>query len=550
MGSGRFEPRDAGISPGLSAAGPGGESSRAQGIDPANRNSRRSQPTLKSAAEVEPRHLISGEIAGRIEAKVFGPPSPQHFDSLRLDDRQPTGDLFVAIRGTRYDSHRSIPNLLGSGIRGVVAETPPPPEFPLPWFQVDDTRRAHALLEQARWGDPALQLTNFGITGTNGKSSTVRILASILEAAGHKTSWMTTVEQSLAGTSVVSKMTTPDPPELAAAMSRAIAGGTHSLALEVSSHAIVQGRISGIPLAGAAIVNLSRDHLDYHGTREAYREAKLKIVEGLKEEAPVLLPATAEFRGPLPHHRGRVLRHSLVPEALNGEPGGTVRSARFDVEGIEAVLEVLGETIEVRSSLRGRHNLENLLVASTLARAVGIPSADIAQGIEAAPAVRGRLESVPGTEGRVLVDYAHTPDALSSVLEAMREVTSGRLLVVFGCGGDRDRGKRPEMGAAAAQFCDRLYVTSDNPRSEDPAAIIDEVRGGIPQESSTVLEIDRRRAIETALSELGADDVLVIAGKGHETDQLIGSTLYPFDDRQVVLDWLKERGSSSLGSLG
>jgi len=513
-------------------------------------NPRPSQSILKPAAVVAPRHLISGEIADRIQAKVFGPPSPQHFDSLRLDDRQPSGDLFVAIRGTRYDSHRSIPSLLGTGIRGVVAETPPPPEFPLPWFQVEDTRRAHALLEQARWGDPALQLTSFGITGTNGKSSTVRILASILEAAGHQTSWMTTVEQSLAGTSVVSKMTTPDPCELAAAMSRAIAGGTHSLALEVSSHAIVQGRISGIPLAGAAIVNLSRDHLDYHGTRDAYREAKLKIVECLREEAPVLLPATAEFRGPLPPHRGRLLRHSLTPEELNGEPGGTVRSARFDAEGIEAAFEILGETIELRSSLKGRHNLENILVASTLARAVGVPLADIARGVEKAPPVKGRLESVPGTNGQVLVDYAHTPDALLSVLAAMREVASGRLLVVFGCGGDRDRGKRPEMGAAAAQFCDRLYVTSDNPRSEDPAAIIDEIRGGIPKETPTVLEIDRRRAIEGALSELGHDDVLVIAGKGHETDQLIGSTLYPFDDRKIVLDWLKKRGSSSLESLG
>ncbi len=490
--------------------------------------------------EALPRPLDGVEIVARTGARQHGPSPVAAFRTLRTDDRANRGDLFVAIRGVHYDSHRSISELPRSGVLGVVAESAPPAGYPLPWFEVDDTRRALGRLEHARWGDPAQRLRVFGITGTNGKSSTVRILASIFEAAESSCGFMTTVSRSLAGTEEPSAMTTPGASDLAEMLARCVAYGSRSVVLEVSSHALDQHRVEGIPFAGAAITQLSRDHLDYHGDLRAYRDAKLRITEHLADGAPIVLPTDETFRSDLPDLPGVLLRHSMNAELLAGERGGTVRGSELDGEGISAELELLGERLLIRSTLRGRHNLENILTASTLARAVGISMEVIASGIERTPAVPGRLEEVKGKvgRGRVFIDYAHTPDALSAVLESLRAWRPRRLLVVFGCGGDRDRGKRPEMGAAAERLADRVFVTSDNPRGEDPGAIIDDVLRGIEDRGRVVVEPDRRSAIAAAVADLGGEDLLVVAGKGHEREQWIGGTNIPFDDRQVVAELL------------
>jgi len=493
-----------------------------------------------------PRALPVDEIIERTGALRSGPLPVAPFRSLRTDDRARTGDLFVAIRGTAYDAHRAIPRLPGSGILGVIAESAAPPEYPLPWFRVDDSRRALARLEQARWGDPAARLRVFGVTGTNGKSTTVRLLAAVLAAAGEECGWITTVSRSIAGREEPGGMTTPGAGELAEALARQAGRGGSAFSLEVSSHALDQHRVEGIPFAGGAIVNLSRDHLDYHGDLRSYRDAKLRLAAHLSPGAPFVIPATSEFRGELPAPwreglRGPLLRHALAPSQLEGDAGGTVREASLDATGIVAELEILGERLRVRSTLRGRHNLENILVAATLARAAGIPAAAVAEGIARSPTVRGRLEEVPGARGRVFIDYAHTPDALAAVLGALREWGPRRLLVVFGCGGDRDRGKRPLMGAIAERHADRVYVTSDNPRSEEPGSIIAEVLAGIAEPERVVVEPDRRAAIEKAVMELEEGELLVVAGKGHETEQVVAGARFPFDDRAVVAELLASR---------
>jgi len=490
-----------------------------------------------------PRPLAVDEILARTGAARSGPLPVAPFRSLRTDDRARTGDLFVAVRGTVYDAHRSIPRLPGSGVLGVVAETAPPAGFPLPWFRVDDSRRALARLEHGRWGDPGARLRVLGVTGTNGKSTTVRLLAEVLAAAGEECGWITTVSRSIAGKEEPSSMTTPGPGELAEALARQAGQGGSAFSLEVSSHALDQHRVEGIPFAGGAIINLSRDHLDYHGDLVAYRDAKLRLAAHLVSGAPFVIPASPEFQGDLPAGwreglRGPLLGHSLDPARLGLEPGGTVREATLDAAGIAAELEILGERLQVRSPLRGRHNLENILVAATLARAAGIPAAAVAAGIARAPAVRGRLEEVPGARGRIFIDYAHTPDALDAVLGALREWRPRRLLVVFGCGGDRDRGKRPLMGAVAERHADRVFVTSDNPRSEEPGAIIAEVLAGTTDPARIVVEPDRRSAIARAVAELREDELLVIAGKGHETEQVVAGARLPFDDRSVVAELL------------
>ncbi len=493
--------------------------------------------------ERSPRALSVSEIATILNVAE---PTPEgegaasfEVESICLDDRSFDGELFVAIRGTHYDTHRSLSRLAGTAVRAVVAESAPPPGCDLPWFQVADSRCALGLLEQARWGNPGGALETFGITGTNGKSSTVRILSSILTAAGRSCGWWTTVDHSLCQAAEPCSMTTPGPGELAAAMARCRSNGGNSMVLEVSSHALDQARVAGIPFAGVALTQLSRDHLDYHGNLRAYRDAKLRLAAHRQPGAPCVLPVTEEFRVDLEGLDAPLFRHSLDPKALRDEPGGTVLSSTFDSAGIRAQLSLLGETVAIESTLYGPHNLENLLVAATLARAAGVPLGAIVEGIAKARSVAGRLEEIEGGSGRIFVDYAHTPDALDAVLKSVRQWAKGRLIVVFGCGGDRDRGKRPEMGAAAARHAQRVIVTSDNPRSEAPETIIGDILEGIADPGTGVtVQPDRRAAIAEALAELTPKDVLIVAGKGHESEQIIGDVRLPFDDRSVIASLL------------
>ncbi|MFQ5654103.1 MAG: UDP-N-acetylmuramoyl-L-alanyl-D-glutamate--2,6-diaminopimelate ligase [Planctomycetota bacterium] len=483
--------------------------------------------------------LDHAQVMERTAARFFGEPPGRPYRALRSDDRSRYGDLFVAIRGNVYDSHRSIPLLPGRGIRGVVGEDPPAAGFPLPYYQVSSSRRALGRLAQAFSGDPAAALRVLGVTGTNGKSTTVRLLATILEAAGRFSGWMGTVTCHIAGEEHPSSLTTPGPVELARGMSEHLAAGGTDMVLEVSSHALDQERIAGIPLAGALLTNISRDHHDYHGSPLAYRRAKLRLFEHLTPGGPAALPELDST--------------ALVELALRGSrritfglsPGADARPLRYSLSplGLAGTLEICGARVEVQSSLAGRHNLLNILGATALAAGLGIPATAIAGGIFRTTPVPGRMEEIPGREGRVFVDYAHTPDALRAVLDSVRELTRGRVLVVFGCGGERDRGKRPQMGRVVEERSDRAYVTSDNPRGEDPGRIIDEILQGVDQPSRMVAEPDRRAAIGLALADLGREDTLVVAGRGHETCQQILGRALPFDDRRVVAELMRGGGA-------
>ncbi len=475
--------------------------------------------------------LDHGEVARRIGARFYGPPPQRPLRGIRGSDREEAGDLFVAVRGAAYDSHAAIPSLPARGVRAVVAEMPPPDGYPLPYYQVENSRRALAILEHAAAGDPALGLRVFGVTGTNGKSTTVRLLAAILEAAGGRVGWMSTVTQRLGAGEAPQALTTPEPRELAQGMAALVRSGGTDVVLEVSSHALAQERVSGLEFSGAILTNLGRDHLDYHGTTEEYLRAKLTLFARVKPGAPAVFPlagpvapSAPELAGTRPLRFGRDAAADAYPHAVVFEPDGTRGS-----------LVLAGERVPFRSPLVGRHNLENILAAALLARAAGVAALAIAEGIRAAPPVRGRLEPVPGGRGRIFVDYAHTPDALEAVLRASRELTSaGRLHVLFGCGGDRDRGKRPEMGAVAERLADRVWVTCDNPRSEEPRSIVEQILAGMAEPRRARVELDRRAAIAGALSALEPGDTLVVAGKGHEREQQIGRERFPFDDRSVI----------------
>ncbi|MCI0651001.1 MAG: UDP-N-acetylmuramoyl-L-alanyl-D-glutamate--2,6-diaminopimelate ligase [Planctomycetes bacterium] len=467
----------------------------------------------------------------RLSPDFFGTAPLLPYSRVTADDRELSGDLFVAIRGARFDGHAALPRLPGSAIRGVIGEAAPLADYPLPYYRVSDSRRALALLAQGFAGDPARALRIAGVTGTNGKSTTVRLLAAILEAAGRRTGWMSTVTCRLGGDESTQNLTTLEPRELAAGMRKLLRAGGQDLVLEVSSHALVQERVAGIEFAGAVLTNLSRDHLDYHGTMEEYLRAKLRLFARSAPQAPVVFAARGPVAASCDEARGR---RALSFGASAPADAFPVEMA-FEATGLRGSISVLGERIAIESPLVGRHNLENILAAALLARALGADPGAIARGIASAPPVRGRLELVPGNRGRIYIDYAHTPDALAAVLAAARELTRGRLRVVFGCGGDRDRGKRPQMAAVAARLADVIYVTSDNPRSEPPGAIIDDILAGFPASTAVVVEENRRAAIARAVRDTAPADVLIVAGKGHEQEQIIGQARRPFDDREAVL---------------
>lgn len=471
---------------------------------------------------------------------------PQSIASLSSDDRQLPSDLFVAIRGNEFDATRSIPEAIKRGAGGIVAEQAPP-EFhdaEVPWWNVPDARLALAHLEQVGAGSPGQHLRVFGITGTNGKSTTVQYLSSILQHAGRSVGWMTTVENCIASKSESSRVTTESPSVVADALARHREAQGTDVVLEISSHAIDQHRVAGVPLVAAAITSLGRDHLDYHETIESYHQTKLKLRDLCRDGAAFLRPVA----GSGSNETARFLVEGWAnSDGETREVSACVKEASF--LGSVAQIQSLTFECEIRVPQPGVHNVSNALCAVALADSCAIDQQAIIAGIEECSGVAGRLEPVSGARGSVYIDFAHTPDAMESVLQAIRPLVRGRLLVLFGCGGDRDPGKRALMGAAVAGIADGLFVTSDNPRSEDPQQIIEQILQGIPEQKrqrNTEVEVDRRQAISMALSALGADDVLIIGGKGHEGTQEISGEKIPFRDREVVLELLSDhtRGES------
>lgn len=432
-----------------------------------------------------------------------------------------TGALFCCVPGATVDGHDLAGEAALSGAVALLVERPL--AIDLPQLVTPSVRDALGPVASAFWGHPSEALTIVGVTGTSGKTTTTHLLGAIFDAHG----WPVAVLGTLSG-----PRTTPEAPELQARLAAERDAGRRAIAMEVSSHALAMGRVRATRFAVAVFTNLSHDHLDFHHDLGEYFEAKAALFTPEYSDSAVV--NVDDPRG------AELLRRAMVPT----EGYSLADVEELVVGATRSSFRWRGEPIEI--ALGGRFNVSNALAASAAAARLGIPPATIAAGLRAAPSVPGRFEPVDeGQPFAVLVDYAHKPGALAGALEAAREAAAGaRVLLVVGAGGDRDRTKRPEMGEVAARLADHVYLTSDNPRGEDPQAIIEDIRAGMPSSAAVTVEPDRATAISLALAEAGTGDVVVIAGKGHEAVQLVGDRSVPFDDRAVARDALRAlRGS-------
>ena len=479
--------------------------------------------------------------AGLLTDVVRGPDAPDTFDlpALADDSRAVTpGGAFIALRGVAADGHSFIDNAIQNGARLVVCEAVPAEaqtRFPDTVFvRVSDSRTACAEAAAAYYGDPAEDLRLVGVTGTNGKTTVAVLVQHLLSATGTTTGLLSTIEVRLGDATTKTDRTTPGPLALHRLLRRMVEGGCTACAMEVSSHALDQQRVHGLDFEAAVFTNLTTDHLNYHGSREAYRRAKKRLFDGLPAAATALYNAD----DPAGAHMVADTAATPVSYAVEHEADitATIRERRLD--GLRLTLD--GH--ECRSQLAGDFNAYNLAAAYGVGRALGHRAEAVIEGLAAAPPVPGRLERVPLDDGpTVLVDYAHTPDALENVLRTVRDTmpAAATLWCVFGCGGDRDAGKRPEMGRIAERLADRVIVTSDNPRTEAPEAILDDIRAGLEHPDRARWEVDREAAIRRAGEEAAPTDVVVIAGKGHETTQTIGTETRPFDDRTIARKYFR-----------
>ncbi len=476
-------------------------------------------------------------------------PAPRVFIRGVADDSRdacPYG-LFVAVAGNEADGHDYIDHALARGVSAVAVERPVGPSHGAPIVRVPDTRIAAAKLASVFYGVQELQrseaLRVVAVTGTNGKSTFCYLTRSIAQAAACPCALLGTIEYDLLSRRIPARVTTPGPVALARLASEAASAGAEMIVLEASSHALHQHRTDGLTPNVAVFTNLSGDHQDYHGSLEDYLAAKKLLFDRLGADATAVLnlddPASEAVAADCSARR--------LTYGLNQLADVHAKISEMTAAGSRFELVTPSGTAEVSSSLVGRHNVVNSLAAASTGLAMGFDLDVIARGLGELGIVAGRLERVVSADAdgapTVLVDYAHTDDALQNVVSALAPLKQGRLVVVFGCGGDRDRSKRPRMARAAAAHADRVVVTSDNPRTESPESIIEEILAGFePKDMSKVtIEPDRQRAIERAIRRAEPDDIVLIAGKGHETYQILGKRRVPFDDRQVALACLQKR---------
>jgi UDP-N-acetylmuramoyl-L-alanyl-D-glutamate--2,6-diaminopimelate ligase len=456
------------------------------------------------------------------------------------------GSLFCCIRGRQVDGHDHAPQAVAAGAVALVSEHRL--RLGVPNVVVRSTADVAGSLAASLHGHPSRAMRLLGVTGTNGKTTTTYLLESILAATADRVGVIGTVETRWAGHTEASSLTTPDACELQALLARMRDDGVAGVAMEVSSHALHQGRVVGCEFAAACFTNLSQDHLDYHGTMDEYAAAKRSLFT--PRYTNVAVTNVGDEVGRAIATDARALGLDVWTYARDGDADVIATDASFDLRSLRCTLTGtrVAEPCPIDVPLVGTFNLENVLAAATTALAVGIPVPVVARALGSVRSVPGRLEPVPNERGlHVFVDYAHTPEALTRVLAALRAVasSSARLVVVYGAGGDRDRHKRPLMGIAVADGADIAVLTSDNPRSEDPAAIAADVLRGVPGERAPLVELDRRAAIALALREANTGDVVVIAGKGHEQGQKIGDVVIPFDDVTVARESLATMGGDS-----
>jgi UDP-N-acetylmuramoyl-L-alanyl-D-glutamate--2,6-diaminopimelate ligase len=490
---------------------------------------------------------VSALLDALADKRLIGDP-PARVTGLADDSRrvQP-GDCFVAVPGFKVDARRFVTEAVGRGATLIVTEGEAVAGVPVAQVLVPSARAALARLADAYYDHPSRHLTVVGITGTNGKTTTSYLVDALLQARGLRTGVIGTIQYVLGDERRPASQTTPDALALQSMLASMRARGVGGVAMEVSSHALALSRVEHMTFDVAVFTNLTQDHLDFHGTLAEYRRAKRRLFELL--EASPKPRRTAVVNGDDPSGAEMVRGLSVPVLSFGLSPANSVRALEHasTLDGIHLVAETPRGRVTVRSPLIGEHNVMNLLGAIGAGLALDLTPAALGAALGGVGTVPGRFEQVrEGQPFLVVVDYAHTPDALERVLGTARKLTPGRLAVVFGCGGDRDRGKRPIMGEIAGRRADRVWVTSDNPRSERPEAIIDEILAGVqrvPEAAArTEAVADRRRAIETALAWARAGDTVVVAGKGHETYQIVGADVRPFDDREVARRALRARG--------
>jgi UDP-N-acetylmuramoyl-L-alanyl-D-glutamate--2,6-diaminopimelate ligase len=479
----------------------------------------------------------AGELLGALRREGLlrhAPEALPAFSGLTCDSRAARpGSLFVAVRGSQSDGHRFVADALSRGAVAAVVEGRVAGDFPQ--IVVRDGRLAAIALARAWYDDPGAAMQLIGITGTNGKTTTTGLVSHLLNRAGDAGAIGTLGAFDGAGRPVESaagSLTTPGPIDLQATLAALRERGVRRAAMETSSHSLDQGRLDGLSFAAAVFTNLTLDHLDYHQTMEHYHAAKLKLLGLLAKDAVVAVNADDPAWTAIPRTAGTI-RFGFAPEA-DLRAGGAALGAtgsRFRIEGRFGIREVV-------LPLPGEFNIANALGAAAVGLGLGLTLDEVVERLASAPQVPGRMERLAAEPFTVLRDYAHTPDALERALGALRPLTPGRLIVLFGCGGDRDRGKRPIMGRLAGARADFTVITSDNPRTENPEAIIDEIVSGLPPAAPHLRLVDRREAIRTVLQTAAPGDTVLLAGKGHETYQVIGTEKLPFDERKIVAELL------------
>ncbi len=492
---------------------------------------------------------LSELIEGLGRLHPSSPPADPEIRDLAYDSRrtQP-GDLFVALRGMRTDGHRFVAAAAAAGAVAAAVEDPsavPPPAAGLPLVEVPDSRTFLALASHRLYDYPSRHMWLAGVTGTDGKTTTAYLIRHLLAAAGLRVALITTVVTGVGDNLHPSERTTPEAPDICRLLRDALASGGSHAVMEVSSHALALKRTLGLEFDVVALTNITQDHLDFHGTVEEYARTKLGLFRDYPQATSKATAGVLNADDPLFQMFKQEAHCPIVSVGFAEEATFRITGVAPLRGGTQVQIRSPEGLIEFRIPLYGSFNARNATTASAVARLAGFDWPTISSALTDASAPPGRLEAVDqGQPFSVFVDYAHTPEALDTVLQAVREIAAGRVIVVFGCGGDRDRSKRPKMGAIAARLANIVVVTSDNPRSEDPQAIIAEILQGMPP-GDTLVEPDRARAIETALRLARPGDVVLLAGKGHETYQQFADRTIPFDDREVARAALRSMSSST-----
>ena len=467
--------------------------------------------------------------------------SPRLCDDSRIIE---AGDIFVAVKGSDVDGHDFIPQVLAKGAKFIVCQSFSsaviPAQAGIQVITVADSSLALASLAQAASGNPAEKLTNLAVTGTKGKTTVTFLVRSCFQAAGEKCGLIGTVIYDTGIDVSPAPLTTPDCLTIAQSQSQMLKAGAKYMVIEASSHALDQNRLASINFKAAAFTNLTGDHLDYHKTTENYLAAKSKLFAMLSPDATAVL----NRQSPYSKEIAASTKAKVFWFAVDEEADLSADIHSIDDSGTAFTLRYLGQSIRIKTPLLGRFNVANHLAAAGLCLSAGLDLKTVARGLSALDAIPGRLENVKSNAPfTVLVDYAHTDDALDNVLSTLKPLCKARLIVVFGCGGDRDKTKRPRMAKVVEKFADLAIVTSDNPRTENPDDIISQVVAGFkdPGSSKIKIETDRKKAIALAIESAQKNDVVIIAGKGHENYQIIGKQKFPFSDQQIAIDLLKNK---------